>query len=113
MQQHKNIWWIYPLYHYTPSTDGRPIRLKSLIHLCFSKKIGGKIYKYIAVGREKIYFVKHHSESKNKYTEEDVIQMLEFFIDNIFVQFGGLYTNGIPIRTNCVPLLADLFIHSY
>jgi hypothetical protein len=37
-------------------------------------------------------------------------------IDNIFVQFGGLVfqqTIGIPISTNCAPLLADLFLHSY
>ena len=89
---------------------------KSLIHRCFSKKNDEKRYKYIVVGREKTYFVKHRSESKNKYTEEEVIQMLEFFIDNIFVQFGGLVfqqTIGIPMGTNCAPLLADLFLHSY
>lgn len=42
--------------------------------------------------------------------------MLEFFIDNIFVQFGGLVfqqTIGIPMGTNCAPLLADLFPRSY
>ena len=91
-------------------------RLKSLIHRCFSKKNGEKRYKYIVVGREKTYFVKHRSESKNKYTEEEVIQMLEILIDNIFVQFGGLVfqqTIGIPMGTNCAPLLADLFLHSY
>jgi hypothetical protein len=42
--------------------------------------------------------------------------MLEFLIDNIFVIFGGRVfqqTVGIPIGTNCVPLLADLFLYSY
>ena len=37
-------------------------------------------------------------------------------IDNIFVQCGGRdirQTVGISIGTNCAPLLADLFIHSY
>ena len=35
---------------------------------------------------------------------------------NIFVQFGGQVfqqTIGIPMGTNCAPLLADLFLYSY
>ena len=42
--------------------------------------------------------------------------MLDFLIDNIFVEFGGLVyqqTVGIPMGTNCAPLLADLFLYSY
>ena len=42
--------------------------------------------------------------------------MLEFFIDNIFAMFGGRVfqqTVGIPMGTNCAPLLADLFRYSY
>ena len=32
------------------------------------------------------------------------------------MQFGGLSFHqviGIPVETNCAPLLADLFLHSY
>jgi hypothetical protein len=38
--------------------------------------------------------------------------MLYFLIDNIFVLFGGRVqqTIGVPIGTNCAPLLADLFL---
>ena len=42
--------------------------------------------------------------------------MIEFLIDNIFVQFGGCLFRqviGIPMGTNCAPLLADLFLYSY
>jgi hypothetical protein len=42
--------------------------------------------------------------------------MLEFLIDNIFVSFGGIMFQqvvGIPMGTNCAPLLADLFLYSY
>ena len=42
--------------------------------------------------------------------------MMEVLIDNIFVQFGGRIfqqTIGIPMGTNCAPLLADLFLYSY
>jgi hypothetical protein len=38
------------------------------------------------------------------------------FIDNIFVSFGGILFQqvvGIPMGTNCAPLLADLFLYSY
>jgi hypothetical protein len=48
--------------------------------------------------------------------EEQVISMLEFLIDNIFVSFGGTLFQqvvGIPMGTNCAPLLADLFLYSY
>jgi hypothetical protein len=48
--------------------------------------------------------------------ETDIINMLEFLIDNIFVIFGGRVfqqTVGIPIGTKCAPLLADLFLYSY
>ena len=42
--------------------------------------------------------------------------MLEFLIDNIMDEFGGhtfQLIMGILIETNCDPLLADLFVHSY
>jgi len=42
--------------------------------------------------------------------------MLEYLIDNIFVMFGGRVfqqTVGIPMGTNCAPLLGDLFLYSY
>ena len=42
--------------------------------------------------------------------------MLEFLIDNIFVVFGNQVFQqsvGIPMGTNCAPLLADLFLYSY
>ena len=60
--------------------------------------------------------VKDHTDCNTKYTEGDVIKMLEFLIDNIFVEFGGQVfqqTVGIPMGTNCAPLLADLFLYSY
>ena len=42
--------------------------------------------------------------------------MIEFLVDNIYVTFGGqLFQQmvGIPMGTNCAPLLADLFLYSY
>ena len=69
----------------------------------------------IVVGYKSTYFVKDHSDAKNKYTEDDIVRMIEFLIDNIFVESGGVIFQqviGIPMGTNsrnCAPLLADLF----
>ena len=60
--------------------------------------------------------MKEHSDSKNKYTEEDIIKMLEFLVDNIFVVFAGKFFQqiiGIPMDTNCASLLADIFLNSH
>ena len=49
---------------------------------------------------KKTYFVKEHSDSKNKYFDNDIIMMLEFLVDNIFVVFAGKVfqqTVGIPM----------------
>ena len=61
-------------------------------------------------------FAREDTKSHDKYTEDDIIKMLNFLIDNVFVQFGGQLfqqTVGIPMGTNCGPLLADLFLYSY
>ena len=42
--------------------------------------------------------------------------MLEFLVDNIFVLFAGKVFQqiiGIPMGTNCAPLLANIFLYSY
>ena len=55
------------------------------------------------------YFVKDESDSPNKYSE--IIRMVEFLIDNIYVVCGGhvcQQTVGIPMGTNCASLVADI-----
>jgi hypothetical protein len=89
-------------------------KLRELVQLCFMKKNGQRRYKYLVLGRDKSYFVKHHSDSTKQFS--DIFNMLEFLIDNIFVMFGGRVfqqTAGIPMGTNYAPLLADLFLYSY
>ena len=76
-------------------------------------------YKYLVLGYEESYFVKEHSDSKHKYkmySEDDIIKMLEFLVENIFVVFAGKVLQqivGIPTGTNCAPLLADIIHYSY
>ena len=52
----------------------------------------------------------------NLYNADQICRMVEFWIDNIFVKFGGCLFRqviGIPMGTNCASLLADLFLYSY
>ena len=50
------------------------------------------------------------------YTADQICNMIDFLVDNIFVKFEGcLFCQviGIPMGANCAPLLADLFLYSY
>jgi len=71
---------------------------------------------HIVVRGLNAHFVKDHTNSKTKYTEDDIVNMINFLNDNIFIEFGGRIfqqTVGIPMGTNCATLLADLFLYSY
>ena len=60
--------------------------------------------------------VNRHLNGDNKYTADDICKMIEFLVDNIYVRLGGqLFRQmvGIPMGTNCAPLLANLFLYSY
>ena len=68
------------------------------------------------LGRDRSYFVKHHSDSTKQFSETDIFNMLEFLIDNIFAMLcGRLFqlTVGTPMGTKYAPLLSDLFLYSY
>ena len=72
--------------------------------------------KFVVLGYNSTYFSNKIQKGKTCYSEEQVISMLEFLIDNIFVSFGGILFQqvvGIPMGTICAPLLADLFLYSY
>ena len=79
-----------------------------IIRHSFMFKNGNRRYEYLVLGHDKSYFVKKYSDSKHKYSEDDIIKMLEFLVDNIFVVFAGKVFQqivGIPMGTNCAPLL--------
>ena len=88
-------------------------KLKEIINQRFFHKNGNRRFQYVVIGYKDTYFVRDHSL---KYSDADVIKMLEYLIDNIFVKFGGRIfqqTIGIPMGTNCAPLLDDLCLYSY
>ena len=88
--------------------DKLKTRLKETIHKAFSHRNYGS--KFVVLGYNSTYFSNKIQKGKTCYSEEQVI------IDNIFVSFGGILFQqvvGIPMGTNCTPLLADLFLYSY
>ena len=110
----KTFDFFYSLHYHSPFK--LKDRLKLLIQKSFFYQNGRRRYKFLVLCHDQSYFVKHHTDSNSKYTETDITDMLEFLIDNIFVEFGGLIfqqTVGIPVGTNCAPLLVDLFLYSY
>ena len=91
-------------------------RMNSITNNAFKHKNGGTRYTHIKVCRNKSYFTSDPLNGDNKYTADDICKMIEFLVDNIYVRFGGqLFQQmvGIPMGTNCAPLLADLFLYSY
>ena len=70
----------------------------------------------VSVTRANAYFIHDINGGRDyMYTAENICKMFKFLIDNIFVQIGGCLLRqiiGIPMGTNCAPLLADL-LHEF
>ena len=65
-------------------------RISNLVHNAFRKKDGSVRCTHIKVIRAKEYFTHDINGSRdNMYTADNICKMIEFLIDNIFVQFGG------------------------
>ena len=92
-------------------------RITALIHNSFKRKNGSNRYTHIKITSGKGYFIDTiNPGGDNLYTADQICRMVGFLIDNIFVKFGGCLFRqviGIPMGTNCAPLLADLFLYSY
>ena len=50
---------------------------------------------------------------KTSIREDSLIEMMEYLIDNIYIKVGNNVFRqqvGIPMGTDCAPLLANLFL---
>tara|TARA_Y100001956_G_scaffold4622_1_gene4217 strand:- start:330 stop:1772 length:1443 start_codon:yes stop_codon:yes gene_type:complete len=87
-------------------------KLISLINRTFSRE--NKLF--LACNQSKAFFTNDKYDGYHMWTNMDVCQALVFLLDNIFVKFGHkIYRQviGIPMGTNCAPLVADLFLFCY
>ena len=71
---------------------------------------------YIACNDKNAFFTSDAVRNYNLWSSQKVCEALTFLLDNIYIRFGSkLYRQivGIPMGTNCAPLVADLFLLCY
>ena len=71
---------------------------------------------YIACNYRHDFFTSDAVKYYNLRSCQKVCKALTFLLDNIYIRFGSkLYRQivGIPMGTNCAPLVADLFLFCY
>ena len=71
---------------------------------------------YIACNDRNAFFTSDAVGNYNLWSCQKVCEALTFLLDNIYIRFGSkLYRQivGIPMGTNCAPLVADLFLFCY
>ena len=89
-------------------------KLIDLIERTFYKK-EGKLYLACSDKKEFITSADHY-RGYHLWSCQNVCDALSFLLDNIYIRFGTkLYRQivGIPMGTNCAPLVADLFLFCY
>ena len=71
---------------------------------------------YLACSDRNAFFTSEKPKKYHAWSCQNVCDALTFLLDNIFIRFGTkLYRQvvGIPMGTNCAPLVADLFLFCY
>ena len=87
-------------------------KLVDLIERTFQRE--GSLY--IACNDRNAFFTSDAVRNYNSWSCQKVCEALTFLLDNIYIRFDSkLYRQivGIPMGTNCVPLVADLFLFCY
>ena len=82
----------YTLYTTIPQ-DKLKFKLKEIISQCFFHKNGNRRFQYVVIGYKDTYFVRDHSDASQKYSDADVIKMLEYLIDNFLWSSADWYFN--------------------
>jgi len=76
----------------------------------FSKK------SFLTIYGNSAYFSSSRSDTHTNFNATQLINHVNWLIDNIYVKFGNKYFRqviGIPMGTDCAPMLANLFLYSY
>ena len=71
---------------------------------------------YLACNVRNAFFTSEVHKNYTLWTCQKVCEALTFLIDNIYIKFGTkLFRQivGIPMGTNCAPLVVDLFLLCY
>ena len=71
---------------------------------------------YLACNDRNAFLLQKKTKKYHAWSCQNVCDALTFLLDNIFIRFGTkLYRQvvGIPMGTDCAPLVADLFLFCY
>ena len=71
---------------------------------------------YLACNNRNAFFTSEKPKKYHAWSYQNVCDALTFVLDNMLFQFGiKLYRQvvGIPMVTNCAPLVANLFLFCY
>ena len=75
-----------------------------------------KLNAYHQTGFFQAFFTSEDTKRYKLWSFQNVCEALISSLDNIYIRFGTkLYRQivGIPMGTNCAPLVADLFLFCY
>ena len=87
-------------------------KLTELIEQTFNRE--GSLY--LACNDKNAFFTSEQLKRYKLWSCQKMCDALHYLLDNIFIRFGSkLYRQivGIPMGTNCAPLVADLFLFCY
>ena len=71
---------------------------------------------YLACNDRKAFFTSSDQSRYTLWSCQNVCDALSYLLDNIYIRFGTKFYRqivGIPMGTNCAPLVADLFLYCY
>ena len=86
--------------------------LTELIEQTFNRE--GSLY--LACNDRNVFFTSEQPKRYKLWSCQKMCDALHYLLDNIFIRLGPkLYRQivGIPMGTNCAPLVADLFLFCY
>ena len=91
-------------------------QLKQRMEILVRKAYTTRRANHIVVNRDRAYWSSERANNGHNLTADDVTEFFNYLIDNIYIQVGDIayrQTIGIPMGTDCAPLVADLFLFSY
>ena len=91
-------------------------KLFDLTERAFKKFYKNEGTPYLACNDRKAFFTSTDHRGYTLWSCQNVCDALSYLLDNIYIRFGNkVYRQfvGIPMGTNCAPLVADLFLFCY
>ena len=91
-------------------------KLLDLIEWTFKRALKNYGSLYLACNDRKAFFTSSDQSRYTIWSCQNVCDALSYLLDNIYIRFGTkLYRQivGIPMGTNCAPLVANLFLYCY